>query len=321
MPPPRTISELLGPDAPSNWGRWGDDDEVGSLNYLTPAEALRGAAAIRTGESFTLQVPIGSLDVEADPVFPGRSSAVRTSVADEGHFRRGEIEEPADGHHWADDTIEMYLQGSTQYDALGHLWYDGRIWNGYDAATTIGSLEKASVAAIGRRGVVGHGVLIDMARHRGVPTLRPGDTFTHHDLLAAAAAQGTEIRERDVLVVRTGRMGEFYRSSLEDFYADFDEPGLTYSRELVEWFQRMEIPNLVTDLIANEATYHPGTRLELPLHCALMRNLGVAFTEVCWLDDLADACAADGRWTFLYTAAPLVVVGASGSPVNPVVIR
>ena len=318
---PRTISELLGPDAPSNWGRWGPDDEVGSLNYLTPAEALRGAAAIRTGESFTLQVPIGSPDVEADPVFPGRSSAVRTSVADEGHFQRGEIEEPADGHHWADDTIEMYLQGSTQYDALGHLWYDGKIWNGYDAGTTIGSLEKASVAAIGKRGVVGHGVLIDMARHRGVATLEPGDTFTHHDLLAAAEAQGTPIAKRDVLLVRTGRMGEFYRSSVEDFYANWNEPGLTYSRELVEWFQQLEIPNLVTDLIGNEATYHPGTRLELPLHCALMRNLGVAFTEVCWLDDLAAACAADRRWTFLYTAAPLQVVGASGSPVNPVVIR
>jgi len=317
---PLTISQLLGPDAPTNWGKWGPDDEVGSLNYLTPAEALRGAAAIRSGESFTLQVPIGKPGFE-DPVWPGRTSAVRTPVADEGFFERGEVPEPSDLHHWADDKIEMFLQGSTQYDALGHLWYDGKIWNGYDASTTVGSLERASVMAIAERGVVGHGVLIDMARHRGVDTLRRGETFTHLDLLEAAEAQGTTISPRDVLVIRTGRLGHYYRTTTEEFYEDWNEPGLTYTPELVEWFQAMEIPNLVTDLIANEASLYPGTELELPLHCALMRNLGVAFTEIVWLDDLAAACAADGRWTFLYTAAPLKVVGASGAPVNPVAIR
>jgi len=318
---PRTVSELLGPDAPLNWGKWGPDDEVGSLNYLTPAEALRGAAAIRSGESFTLQVPIGAPGVEADPMWPDRGPSVRTPVVDDGMFERGEIAEPADGHRWADDKIDMYLQGSTQYDALGHLWYDGKIWNGYDASTTSGSLERASVFAIAQRGVVGHGVLIDMARYYGKETLESGDTFTHVELLDAAKAQGVEIAPRDILVVRTGRLGHFYRTTVEEFYKDWDEPGLTYSRELVEWFQRMEIPNLVTDLIANEASYYPGTRVELPLHCALMRNLGVAFTEIVWLDDLAAACAEDGRWTFLYTAAPLKVVGASGAPVNPIAIR
>jgi len=318
---PRTIAELLGPDAPLNWGKWGPDDEVGSLNYLTPDEAVRGAAAIRTGQSFTLQVPIGSPHAEADPVWPGRTSAVRTPVADDGFFDRGDLEEPADGHRWADDRIDMFLQGSTQYDALGHLWYDGKIWNGYDASTTVGSLEKASVFAIAERGVVGHGVLIDMARYFGKDVLEPGESFTHVELLDAAKAQGVEIQKRDILLVRTGRLGHFYRTSLEEFYEGFNEPGLTYSRELVDWFQRMEIPNLVTDLIANEASYYPGTEVELPLHCALMRNLGVAFTEIVWLDDLAEACAADGRWDFLYTAAPLKVYGASGAPVNPIAIR
>ncbi|SHK41163.1 hypothetical protein SAMN05443637_1061, partial [Pseudonocardia thermophila] len=101
----------------------------------------------------------------------------------------------------------------------------------------------------------------------------------------------------------------------------FCEPGLTYSRELVEWFQTKEIPNLVTDTIANEVTYEPNTGVALPLHCALMRNLGVTLTEIAWLDDLADACAADGRWSFLYAAAPLKVVDGTGAPVNPIAIR
>jgi kynurenine formamidase len=317
---PLTIAKLLGPDAPSNWGKWGPDDEVGSLNYLTPAEALRGVSAIRTGESFTLQAPIGLPGVE-DPVWPNRTGAVRTAVADDGFFTRGEIPEPSDTHRWADDKIEMFLQGSTQYDALGHLWYDDKIWNGYDASTTVGRLEKASVLPIAERGVVGHGVLIDMARHREVESLSPGDTFTHDDVLEAAKTQGVVISPRDVLLIRTGRLGQYYRTSAEEYYRDWNEPGLTYTRELVEWFQAMQIPNLVTDLIANEATLYPGTELELPLHCALMRNLGIAFTEIVWLDDLAAACAADGRWTFLYTAAPLKVHGASGAPVNPIAIR
>ncbi len=319
---PITMAQLFGPNPPLNWGKWGPDDEVGSLNYLTPDEVMRGIAAIKTGEVFTLQTPIGSPDADGDPVYPGRQSAVRTATMDDGFFERGEAEKPSDGHRWADDRIDMYLQGSTQYDALGHLWYDGKIWNGYDASTTTGSLKKASVLAIAERGVVGHGVLIDMARHFKKETLETGEYFSHVDVLNAAEEQGVEIKPRDILVLRTGRLGHFFRVSRGEFYQGFNEPGLTWSQELVEWFQTMEIPNLVTDLIANEATHYPHSPvIELPLHCALMRNLGVAFTEVVWLDDLAEACEADNRWDFLYTAAPLKVVGASGAPVNPIAIR
>jgi len=322
MDKPRTIADLLGANPPNNWGKWGPDDEVGSLNYLTADEVRRGVASVVSGEVFTLQVPIGSAEVDGDPVWPNRASAVRTAVMDEGFFERGEAPEvPADGHRWADDRIDMYLQGSTQYDALGHLWYDGKIWNGYDASTTIGSLRRASVMPIGERGVVGRGVLIDMARHRNKEVLERAESFTHEDLLEAAEAQGLAIQARDILLVRTGWIGSYYRTPRDEFYADFNEPGLIYTPELVEWFQRMEIPNLVTDTIANERSFDPDTGIEVALHCALMRNLGVAFTEICWLDDLAAACAADNRWSFLYTAAPLKVVGASGAPVNPVVIR
>jgi kynurenine formamidase len=318
---PRTIADLFGSDPPSNWGKWGPDDEVGSLNYLTPAEVLRGVASVKTGQVLTLQVQIGSTRTKADPVWPNRTSAVRTQTMDEGFFQRGEVAEPRGGHHYADDKIEMYLQGSTQYDALGHLWYDGKIWNGYEASTTIGGLKKASVLPIAERGVVGRGILIDVARSRKKRWLERAEGFTHADLLEAAAKQGCRIEPRDILLVRTGWMGRFYEVPLDEFYAEWNEPGLTYSRELVEWFQVMEIPNLVTDTLANEQSFDPETGIEMRLHCALMRNLGIAMTEACWLDDLAEACAGDGRWTFLYTAGPLKVVAGSGAPVNPIVIR
>jgi kynurenine formamidase len=225
------------------------------------------------------------------------------------------------GLHYADDFITGFLQGSTQYDALGHVWYDGQLYNGYDAKTTIGGLSKASVAPIAERGVVGRGVLVDIARHRGKDHLEKGETFTHEDVLAAATAQGVEIAKRDILVLRTGWIGSWYNTTPAEFYDGFNEPGLTYSPELVEWFQEMEIPNLVTDTIANEVTTDPVSGVALPLHNALMRNLGVAFTEICRLDDLAADCAEDGQWTFLYTAAPLNVVKGTGAPVNPVVVK
>ncbi|MBE7191117.1 cyclase family protein [Gordonia polyisoprenivorans] len=314
-----TIAELLGSDSPTNWGKWGTDDEVGSLNYLDAAAVLRGVAAVATGEVFTLQIPIGDPE-HPDPVWPGRTPAVRTQLMDEGFFIRGEEPEPSDGHHWADDKIEMYTQGSTQYDALAHYWYDGKVWNGKPAETTVGALQHASVLPIAERGVVGRGVLIDVARARGVDALAPGEQITLDELLAVASAQGTTIAPRDILLVRTGWIGSYYRTTSDEFYRDWNEPGLVYSRDLVDWFHTTEIPNLVTDTIANELSFYPGG-IQLPLHCALMRNLGVAFTEMCQLDDLAAACAADRRWEFLYTAAPLKITGASGAPVNPIAIR
>ncbi|NLG46917.1 cyclase family protein [Gordonia sp. (in: high G+C Gram-positive bacteria)] len=312
------LTELLA-GSPSNWGKWGPDDEVGSLNYLTPDQVLRGAAQIKRGALFTLQRLIG--DPNGDPVWPGRSPATREMILDESHWDEGS-DGPAfpGGLHYADDKINAFLQGSTQYDALGHVWYDGKIWNGYDARTTIGGLDKASVAPIGERGVAGRAVLLDMARYRGKPYLDPKETFTHRDLIACAEQQGTPIEKRDIIMIRTNHLQLFFEKG-DAFYDDFCESGLEYSPELVEWFQDMEIPNLVTDTIANEVTVDPSTGVALVLHNALMRNLGIAFTEICNLEALADDCAEDGRYSCFYVAAPLKIHRATGSPVNPVAIK
>jgi kynurenine formamidase len=312
------LTDLLA-NAPTNWGKWGPDDEVGSLNYLTAEEVLRGARHIRKGAVFTLQRLIG--DPNGDPVWPGRTPAERTMIVDESHWDEGG-DGPTfpGGLHYADDKINAFLQGSTQYDALGHVWYGGRIWNGYDAKTTVGGLDKASVQPIAERGVVGRGILLDMARFRGKSSLEPGETFDHTDLEACAAAQGESIEPHDILIIRTNHLQLFYDRG-EKFYEGFNESGLVYSPELVRWFADREIPNLVTDTIANEVTIDPHTGVALVLHNALMRNLGVVFTEICDLEKLAADCAADGHRSFLYVAAPLKIHQATGSPVNPVVIK
>jgi kynurenine formamidase len=308
-----TMDEVL-KDAPKNWGKWGDEDEVGALNYLTAEEVFRGVRHIRSGTVFTLQRMIG--DPKGDPVWPGRTPAEKTVILDESSWDGDGAPQFPGGLHYADDKISAFLQGSTQYDALGHVWYGGQLWNGYDARSTVGGLAKASVALIAERGVVGRGILLDMARFRGKENLDKAETFTYEDLVACAEAQGVKIEKRDILIIRTNFLKLFFDQG-EEFYEGFCEPGLVYSPELVHWFQDMEIPNLVTDTIANEVTIDPNNGVALPLHCALMRNLGVALTEICDLEKLASHCAEDRQYTFLYAAAPLKVHEASGSPVNP----
>jgi kynurenine formamidase len=273
---------------------------------------------VQTGEVFTLQRLIG--DPKGDPVWPGRTPAERTQMLDESTWDDAEAPAFPGGLHYADDKINAFLQGSTQYDGLGHVWYDGKLWNGYDARTTVGGMEKASVEPIAQRGVVGRAVLLDVARFRGKDNLEAAETFTHEDLLACAQAQGTQIRKRDILVVRTNYLKLFFDLG-DKFYEGFCEPGLVYSPELVQWFQDMEIPNLVTDTIANDVTYDPNNGVALVLHNALMRNLGVTLTEIADLEQLAAHCGEDGRYEFLYVAAPLKVAKGSGSPVNPVAIK
>ena len=312
-----TMDEVL-KEAPKNWGKWGEEDEVGALNYLTTEEVFRGVRHIKSGTVFTLQRLIG--DPKGDPVWPGRTPAEKTMILDESSWDGDGAPQFPGGLHYADDKISAFLQGSTQYDALGHVWYGGQLWNGYDARTTVGGLDKASVAPIAERGIVGRGILLDIARFRGKENLDKAETFTHEDLAACAEAQGVKIEKRDILVIRTNFLKLFFDQG-ERFYEGFCEPGLVYSPELVHWFQDMEIPNLVTDTIANEVTTDPNNGMALPLHCALMRNLGVALTEICDLEKLAAHSAEDHQYTFLYTAAPLKVNQASGSPVNPLVIK
>lgn len=318
-PKPMSIHDLLA-DAPTNWGRWGVDDEVGSLNFLTSAEVMRGIMSVRQGKVITLGMAIGNRG--GDPVWPGRKPAQRMMTRDKSHYVAGKARNTHKGLEFADDFVVMFLQGTTQYDALGHAWYDDKIWNGYDAMTTTGGLEKASAYPIAQRGVVGRGILLDVARARGVEALQKGEEINLQEMLAVAEQQGVTIEKHDILILRTGFLTRFFTEGAAKFYAEpFIEPGLNYSKELVEWFHEMEIPAICTDTIANETTLHKESGVTLPLHAALMRNLGIGLNEICDLEELGQSCAEDGQYTFLYVAAPIKFKNASGAPVNPVAIK
>jgi len=316
---PRPLAELLA-EAPSNWGRWGPDDEVGSLNFLTPQEILRGIASVETGRVFTLALEIGH--PRGEPTWPGRMQSRHFMIQDRGSYESGKVETIPGGLEFADDGLIVALHGPTHCDGLAHTWLEGTAWNGFSAGDSKSGLKRAGILPVAEKGIVGHAVLLDVARYKNVPYLGMHTQITLADLLETAASQGVEVHKHDIIVVRTGIFRLFYELGAKAFYDDLDEPGITFEPDLLRWFHDMEIPVSGTDNCAGElldATASEGA--VLPLHAALSRNLGIVFVEAHWLERWADDCAQDGKYDGLYIAAPLKIRGGTGSPVNPVVIK
>src|ERR1700733_1703491 len=150
-----SYSEILR-DAPKNWGRWGDSDQIGALNFLTGEEVLRATREVQRGDVFTLGAPIGG--PEGEPVWPGRAEAQRYNTRDRASYSCGRVEPFAGGLEYADDMVVMFLQGTTHFDALGHVWYENQLYNGYSADETVDHISQASVLPIAEKGIVGRGV-------------------------------------------------------------------------------------------------------------------------------------------------------------------
>jgi hypothetical protein len=353
LPETPHVADLL-EDLPDNWDRWGPDDERGTLNLLGSREAAAGMhAALENGddavERFTLGLPLSgeAYDDErgtGDPGFPGREVARRTNVSDERAYREGDQQASA-GMKFSDDRFEtpFYLQGTSHMDALGHAWYGDELYNGFDAdetavekpfETPVEGIEgdvtetrghgRISVAPLAGAGVAGRGVLLDVGRHADESDgdrLPMGAEIGLDDLQRTADAQGTEIRDRDVLLVRTGAMART-RDPEADWHPT-NEPGLAFSEELVEWVHDRDIAAMGADNVAIERVTQSidGETYVLPLHGAFLRNLGMPLVEMLWLDDLASVCADDRVYDFLFTAAPLHVQRATGAPLNPLVLK
>lgn len=309
-------------DAPNNWGKWGDGDEVGALNYLDDAQVIRGSKAVKTGETFTLQIPMIH---GKGPVFPGRIPTMHYMAQDEGIYASGKSDALAGGVKFSDDVAFMYLQGTTHVDALAHAWYGDEVYGGVSANSTIHGHTQADVAALGEHGIVGRGVLLDVGRHKGGEgkRLAPNACVTLDDLKATASAQKVKIEKRDILVLRTGSIPRFYEEEPDAAWDAMTEPGLCYSKALVEWIDEMEIPAIAADNLAVEKVVQQidGETFVIPLHGALMRDLGVVLTEIHWLEALANDSAEDGQYSFLFVAAPLKMEQGTGAPVNPVVVK
>jgi len=313
-----SLKDLAG-RTPTNWGRFGSRDEIGTLNFLTPMLVAKAANSVKYGELVTLGLEIGS--AAGDPLFPMRTKTIHFMTVDEAMYRNGAAKELAGGLQYTDDAVVMALQGTTHIDALGHIMYAGKIYNGYPAETTNGGLKKDDVSRLAEKGLAGRGILLDVPAYKRKNRLRKGETITCEDLQNTASYQNLEIRKHDILLVRTGYLNTFFEKGAASYFTDRDEPGITYSPEMVRFFVDNEFVAYGADTVASEQTKSATLKgIRVPMHYCLLYQLGIPIMELLWLENLSVICKRLNKYDFFFVCSPLKFVGATGSPINPIAI-
>ncbi len=306
-------------EAYSNWGRWGADDRLGTLNFLDEGKRRAAAGLIRQGVSFSLSQRFDMNGPQKG--WRRRTNPVHTML-DTGTDAAAGLQDFPHGIGGADDVIAMPLQCSTQWDGLGHIFDHGKAWNGRDAATTVTS-EGDQVTGIEHmdRQIAGRGVLLDVGRAVGTDGELPdGFAITEEHLRATVEAQGpsSAVGRGDVVIVRTGQLSRVRREGWGE-YAGGAAPGLSFTT--AGWLHGSEIAAIATDTWGFEVRPNEFDHAFQPLHQVAIPNLGLLIGEMWDPDALAAHCAADGVYEFWLTAAPLPITGAVGSPVNPVAVK
>lgn len=305
-----SLPSLPGLDIRHAWGVYGEDDRLGSINHLTPERVAAAAAEVQTGAMFPLDLPMNL----PDPPMFGRQPFTHTIFA----INRHEMDDRLDGYH---------PQGSTQWDSLGHVrarehgFYGGnRLANPMDVPNELGIEHWA------QHGISGRGILIDvgswLARNR--PGYQPLEAqgITADEVRATLDEQGVTPRPGDIWCLRTGWIEGYRRLDADGRAAIGAHPtgaGLLGDHDVTRLLWNSQAAALVADNPAVEMV--PGDPAVGSLHRRLIPTLGMALGEFFDLDRLADACRADGRWTFFFVAAPLNLPGGIGSPGNAVAIR
>jgi kynurenine formamidase len=311
-----TFAELQartdGAPAGSSWGVFGKDDEIGTLNLIGPDQTAAGAREVILGQTHSLNWHI---DEPAKNAY--RKQPKRVHLGEGGDFGR-------------DDYLDrLFLQYSSQWDGLRHICFEGgHFYNGIEAsAVDDPDNDSLGIQLWSQRGIAGRGVLVDVARHlesQGV-TIDYLSSFeiTTEMLDATIAAQGTSIQSGDVLLVRVGWCGWYEKQDADTQVAasrsSTRQPGLRGDSSTAAWLWDHRVSAVAADNMSFEA--YPISEGPDGLHRLLIPGLGMPIGEYFWLDGLADACAADRRWSFLFTSAPLNVRGGVGSPPNALAIR
>jgi len=299
-----------------NWGRWGPDDERGTLNYITPEAIVEAARLVRRGAVFSLAIPFDAKGPQIDQ--PRRFNPIHRMMITGPDCTTGAIRFPG-GVGFSDDMVIMPLQCATQWDALSHCFEDGRMYNGYDANEVSSRGAKRNGIDKVASGVAARGVLLDMPRAKGVKWLEPGYAISAGDLDAAVAAQRVTIRSGDALLVRTGHMTLCKDRGGWGSYAGGDAPGLSF--HTADWIYQHQIAAVASDTWGMEVRPNEIADSFQPLHQVCIPNMGLTIGEIFFLDDLAEDCARDGVYEFFFVAPPLPITGAVGSPINPLAIK
>jgi kynurenine formamidase len=301
-----------------NWGRWGKDDVLGTLNYIDDAKRAQAASLIRRGTPFSLAQsfdgdgPQNGWRRRTNPVHTMLDTGVDASLSNQGFPH---------GIGGADDVVFMPLQASTQWDGLGHIFDRGMAWNGRNAAQVVTSEgDKFTGIETARSAFVSRGVLLDVGAAIGNGELPDGFAITPEHLDATIAAQGVSahVGRGDILLVRTGRLARARREGWKD-YAGGPAAGLSFTS--AGWLHSREIAAIATDTWGFEVRPNEFDGAFQPLHQIAIPNMGLFIGELWDLDALAADCAADGTFEFFLTAAPIPFTGAVGAPVNPIAVK
>jgi kynurenine formamidase len=293
----------------SNWGRWGADDERGTVNLITPERLVAAGQLIKTGKVFDLGIPLG-----ADGPQPGGGRINPVHLMSQ----TGQHQEFPGGFRYADDYIFMPLQGASQWDSLAHVFYDDQLYNGYPASDV--GVQGALHNSIDRlaKGIAGRGVLLDIAALKGVEWLDRGYAITPDDFEAAMERQGVSVGSGDILLFRTGWRRKFVQEKDARAFMD-GEPGL--SMACCEWLHDHDVAVIASDNWAIEVLPGEVEGTPMNVHMILIRDMGMTLGEILDFEELAADCATDNVWEFFFTAPVLKFSKAVGAPINPLAIK
>ena len=296
----------------SNWGRWGDDDQLGCLNLITPEKRKQAAALVQDGGTVSCARPITTR------ITPDTTFQVQRYMVDSGEGRDTDPPERRLVRRGASEFIEMVFHGQTitHIDALSHYSWQGRLYNG-KPASMITSREGAQTHAIeaASDGIVSRGVLLDIPHARGVDWLNPDQPVMPEDLEAAEEAQGVRVEVGDILLVRTGN----YRMRLETGRVPNTEPMTACQVACTPWFKERGVAMLGTDTSNDIRPSHYAT-VTAPLHTVSLVTLGMWLIDNTNLEQLSEACQQRNRYEFMLALGPLRLENVTGSPVNPIAV-
>ena len=282
----------------SNWGRWGADDQRGTVNHITPDVRTAAAALVREGRTVSLSHPL------AKRPGPRNLNPVQHHMLSTGPVFSG-------------DYIGIAYHGlvNTHLDALCHVFAeDGRLYNGFPASDVTAQGARSDSIDAYREGIVTRGVLYDIPRLRGVEYLDPGEPVHSWELADAARAQGIEPRAGDAVIVRSG-LAPFYRDH-QEAHGPVPRPGVHGS--VVEFLYETSAALMSWDALDAAAPGWATNEWMLPVHQICVPYLGMPLLDNASLEPLATTCAELGRWEFCLVVAPLVLEQGTGSPVNPI---
>jgi kynurenine formamidase len=289
-----------------NWGRWGADDQRGTLNHLTDERRAAAAALVVTGESVSL-----AHDLATEPR-PEHANPVQHHMLASGDALDSN---GIPGYEAARDHLSLDLHGllTTHVDALSHMFVRGRMFGGRPTSEVRSDGAVANTVLTMADGVVGRGVLLDVPRAIGCEFLDTGQVVTVDDLEAAERSEGVRAGAGDVLVVAWGRQA---RQAAKRSFDGFS--GL--HADCLPWLQEREVAVLGSDGISDPMPFVGTPQWPFPVHQIGIAGMGLPLIDNMALAPLAERCAAAGRWEFLFTMAPLRITRGTGCPVNPVAV-